>query len=85
MLLVCGTHFENHCPKITLRNSKHNGRGGPSVSRHSLPSAKPNLVLGLADYNSITPEDVGASCHLALDSVWKELILTDLTDAFQKL
>ena len=55
------------------------------MSRYSLPSAKPNLVLGLADCNSTTPEDVSASGHLALDSVRKQLILTDLTDAFQKL
>ena len=50
-----------------------------------LPSAKPKLVLGLADHNSITPEGVSASSHLALGSVWKELIFIGLTDAFQKL
>ena len=54
------------------------------MSRRSLPSAKPKLVLGLDDHDSTTPKDVSASGHLVLCSVWKELILTGLTDAFQK-
>lgn len=39
MLLACGDHFENHCPKITLWDPKLDGRGGPLLTdteSHSL-------------------------------------------------